>query len=145
MTIFSDLADLAVLNAGRNPQWTDQGSVSAPNGAPTLPTDGVALNGAIVALVGVVFAPVEPGVVNVEIPSWVSGDEYSIFIGAGSGTEFLHDAWDDADVVETLNELAILINADPIAATATVVGETLRIETDEPVTADPEFAILQAA
>ena len=112
MTVFSDLADLAVLNAGRNPQWTDQPAVSAPNGPPTLPTDGIALNGAIVALVGVVFG--DPTVHYIDVDVFDATTTYTVTIDATP-----YDVTGEADAPATLAALALLVDADP-SATATV-------------------------
>lgn len=53
MTIINTLNNLAILSAGRHPDWTAQSTVDTPTGPPTLPTDGVDLRGAIVALLAV--------------------------------------------------------------------------------------------
>lgn len=128
MTTINTLNELAIYNSGRNPQWKSQATVSSPNGPPASPSDGIALNNAVVALVGVDFSA-EPGVVYIEIPNWADTHEYSVFIGA---VEYAHDAAGDADVEDTLDELDSLLNADGV--TSSVVDGRLRVVTEEAVT-----------
>lgn len=125
MTIFSNLADLAVLNAGRNPQWTAQPTVTAPNGPPVSATDGVALNGAIVALVGVVCGG--PTVHIIEIGAFDATTTYTVTV---DGTP--HSAYGEADAPDALMTLSLLVNSNP-SATATVESGRLIVTSTEAV------------
>lgn len=129
MTVFSNLADLAVLNAGRNPKWTAQPTVSAPNGQPTLATDGVALQGAIVAMVG---CNLHAGEWLVDVDAWDASVEYDVFLDS---EEYIWDAYNDASLTETLQILAGLINAGEGPGTARVDGDLLWVKTTKTVTA----------
>jgi|SRR5690554_4081824 len=54
--VATDVAAVATMEVTPDPVWVSQPAVSAPNGPPTLSTDGVDLAGAQAAMVGVVFA-----------------------------------------------------------------------------------------
>lgn len=125
MTIINTLNELALLNSGRNPQWTAQPTVSAPNGPPTSPADGVALQGAVVALLGVDFG--DPTVHYIDLGVFDATTTYTVTIDATP-----HDVTGEADAPATLAMLALLIDADP-NATASVEGGRLVVTSAETV------------
>src|SRR5690554_36099 len=119
------IKELGVLSQGRNPVWTAQPTISAPNGAPSLPTDGVALNGAVVALVGVDFG--DPAVHAIKVGVFDAATTYTVTIDATP-----YDVTGEADAPATLGALALLVDADP-SATATVEAGRLVVTSAEAV------------
>lgn len=115
MTIINTLNELALLNSGRDPQWTAQPTVSAPNGPPTSPSDGVALQNAVVALLGLDFS--DPTVHAVEVGVFDATTTYTVTIDATP-----YDVTGEADAPATLAALALLVDADPNATAAVEAG-----------------------
>jgi hypothetical protein len=95
----SELADLAGLNAGRNPQWT--ALALAPKDPPTISTTGIAVADTTITAVAVQLRrdPRRPGIV-IEVPGSIplvnttyaftlDGEAYSVTITGGSVSTLL--------------------------------------------------------
>jgi len=123
MTIINTLNELAIYSAGRNPKWSKQPSVDAPNGPPTSPSDGVALQGAVVALIG---CDMRTGLVSrayVTIDGWDATADYTVTI---DGTPYTVTA--EADEPTTLVALkgaigsAVIIDGRLVVTTENTVA-----------------------
>lgn len=117
MTIINTLNNLAILSAGRHPDWTAQSTVDTPTGPPTLPTDGVDLRGAIVALLAVDL-PTDHHYITL---TWDAGTTYTVTI---DGTP--HAELADTDAPTTLAALAA-------ATGGSIIDGELVIVTNDPV------------
>lgn len=91
------IRQLSVLNSGRNPRWSAQPATSTPTAPPTTPSDGVALQGAVVALLAVDL-PTDHHYITLV---YDAGTTYTVTI---DGTP--HAALADTDAPTTLAALA---------------------------------------
>jgi len=126
--VATDEAAIATMEVTPDPVWTAQPTVSAPNGPPSSPSDGIATQNAVVALLGVGMRTGQPTRHYVTIETFDGAADYTVTVGA---TAFTENADNTAEM--TLDVLASVINASGAPATATMVDGRLVLDTEETV------------
>lgn len=115
-------AQLAILSVGQWPVWTD---VPDPLTVPKVAADGVALNGAVTALIraNVYSGPYHKAYVY--STSWATGQSWTV--GVGGTEDVTYSTTGDADASASYLDLAAAINADSglnVIVTATAVNDS---------------------
>jgi len=116
--VATDEAAIATMEVTPDPVWTAQPTVSAPNGPPSSPSDGIATQNAVVALLGVDMAARST---YIEITTWDPSGSYVVSIGM-SGPMVAAQSDEDATLIEIASRLG---------SEAEFVGGRLVITTDE--------------